>query len=70
MTLLLGEIETDEILGDEFPNDTLDEVLEIEAPLASVALAVHEIESLGETTLELSCHVAPVEFEPFEADHA
>ena len=43
-------------------------MLDTEEPLASVALAVQEIESLGETTLELSCQVEPVLVEPFEED--
>jgi len=69
-TVLLGEIETLETTGEEFPTETTEEVLFTTAPLASVALAVHEIESLGDTIELVSCQVAPVLVEPLEAVQA
>ena len=38
-------------------------------PLASVALAVHEMESLGETIALVNCHVDPVLDAPLDDDH-
>jgi hypothetical protein len=65
----LGDIDTLDTDGLELPIDTLDEVLETDAPFWSVALAVHAIVSLGETKLLVSCHVEPELVAPFEAVH-
>ena len=51
-------------------NVTVTDGLEMEDPFASVAEATQEIDSLGDTKLDVSCQVAPVFVAPFVAVQA